>query len=115
MNQPQKLGSISPFFIVTDVPRAVRFYTDQLGFEVRFVEPQEAPFFAIVGRDTVQVFLKDISDATDRALRETHAQRIVVKILQFHSFRHYTKAYHQSIYFREQGEWGWWDVPLEKE
>lgn len=59
--------------------------------------------------------MQDLSDATDRALGETFAQKVVVKMLQFHSFRHYTKAYHESIEFREQGEWGWWDVPLEKE
>ncbi|MDH3590572.1 MAG: VOC family protein [Planctomycetota bacterium] len=56
------LGPISPFFIVDDVPEAVRFYTEQLGFDVRFSIPEKDPFFAIVGRDLVQIFLKAIAD-----------------------------------------------------
>jgi catechol-2,3-dioxygenase len=35
MTERESLGSISPFFVVRDVPRAVRFYEEQLGFEVR--------------------------------------------------------------------------------
>lgn len=57
------LGAIAPFFIVHDVPRAVRFYQEVLGFELRFSEPADTPFFAIVGRDSAQVFLKHVSDA----------------------------------------------------
>jgi catechol 2,3-dioxygenase-like lactoylglutathione lyase family enzyme len=52
------LGAISPFFIVTDVPQTIAFYRDKLGFEVRYQEPDENPFFAIVGRDNIQIFLK---------------------------------------------------------
>jgi catechol 2,3-dioxygenase-like lactoylglutathione lyase family enzyme len=62
MQKHSSLGHISPFFIVSDVLRAVRFYEEQLGFETRFLVPREEPFFAIVGRDTVQVYLKNVSD-----------------------------------------------------
>jgi catechol 2,3-dioxygenase-like lactoylglutathione lyase family enzyme len=55
------LGHISPFFIVSDVPRAIRFY-ETLGFEPRFSAPEQQPFFASVGRDSVQIYLKDVSD-----------------------------------------------------
>jgi catechol 2,3-dioxygenase-like lactoylglutathione lyase family enzyme len=55
------LGNISPCFIVSDIPRAIKFY-EQLGFEPRVVAPEQEPFFAIVGRDSVQVHLKDVSD-----------------------------------------------------
>src|SRR5262245_9836834 len=55
------LGHISPFFIVSDVPRAIRFY-ETLGFEPRFSAPEQEPFFAIVGRDSVQIHLKNVSD-----------------------------------------------------
>ena len=58
----QELGHISPFFIVDDVPRAISFYEEKLGFEVRFSSPGESPFFAIVGRGVVQVYLKAITD-----------------------------------------------------
>jgi catechol 2,3-dioxygenase-like lactoylglutathione lyase family enzyme len=62
MAERQTLGAISPCFIVCDVPAAIRFYTERLGFELRFSEPAEGPFFAIVGRDSVQVFLKAVSE-----------------------------------------------------
>ena len=63
MRERRPLGAISPFFIVTDVSQAVRFYEERLGFELRFSEPVENPFFAIVGRDSVQIFLKSVSEA----------------------------------------------------
>lgn len=50
--------AISPFFIVIDVDRTIAFYRDQLGFEVRFQQPERNPFFAIVGRDGAQLFVK---------------------------------------------------------
>ena len=53
-----KLGAVSPSFIVTDLNRTLSFYCDKLGFEERFREPDEDPFFAIVGRDTAQLFVK---------------------------------------------------------
>ena len=62
MNKRQALGAISPCFIVSDVPGAIRFYTELLGFELRFSEPVEEPFFAIVGRDSAQLFLKAVSE-----------------------------------------------------
>jgi catechol 2,3-dioxygenase-like lactoylglutathione lyase family enzyme len=52
------LGAISPFFIVRDVKQSIAFYCDKLGFETRFEEPAGDPFFAIVGRDSTQIFLK---------------------------------------------------------
>lgn len=62
MRERPSLGHIAPFFIVSNVPRAIEFYEERLGFETRFLAPEEEPFFAIVGRDTVQVYLKDVSD-----------------------------------------------------
>ena len=63
MTDRQALGLISPSFIVADVPEAVKFYEERFGFEVRFSTPDGAPFFAVVGRDAVQVYLKAVSDA----------------------------------------------------
>jgi catechol 2,3-dioxygenase-like lactoylglutathione lyase family enzyme len=54
------LTSIAPFFIVRDVPSAVAFYREHLGFQVRFIAPDSDPFFAIVQRDEAQVFMKAI-------------------------------------------------------
>ena len=52
------IESISPFFIVSDVPGSIAFYRDRLGFEVRFQEPADASFFALVGREGAMLFLK---------------------------------------------------------
>jgi catechol 2,3-dioxygenase-like lactoylglutathione lyase family enzyme len=61
VTEGQTLGAISPCFIVSDVPRAIGFYQERLGFQVRHAEPDDQPFFAIVGRDSTQIFLKSIS------------------------------------------------------
>ena len=50
--------AISPFFIVGNVDRTIAFYRDKLGFETRYREPEQDPFFAIVGRDGGQVLVK---------------------------------------------------------
>lgn len=56
-DEPRTLA-ISPFFIVSDVDRAVTFYADKLGFTVAYKEPSDRPFFAIIYRDTTQLFIK---------------------------------------------------------
>ena len=53
-----RVKGIAPFFVVRDVERSIAFYCDILGFETRFREPESRPFFAIVGRDSVHLFLK---------------------------------------------------------
>ena len=63
MTTSQALGHISPFFIVNELVGAVRFYQERLGFDVRFSTPTDAPFFAIVGRDKVNVYLKQVGGA----------------------------------------------------
>src|SRR5271165_5892561 len=50
--------AISPFFIVSNVDRTIAFYRDKLGFETRFQQPDRNPFFAILGRDGAQIFVK---------------------------------------------------------
>lgn len=56
------LASVSPFFIVSDLQRALAFYRDRLGFEVTFFATDAEPFFATVRRDGVQVLLKVVGD-----------------------------------------------------
>lgn len=57
----EPLGPISPFFIVRSLADALAFYEGVLDFEVRVRAPAEDPFFAIVGRDSAQLFLKEIA------------------------------------------------------
>jgi len=56
------IEAISPFFVVSNVAQAIAFYREKLGFETRFQEPEGNPFFAIVGRDGAQIFLKSNKD-----------------------------------------------------
>ena len=63
MTRPE-IGGISPFFIVQDVPLALSFYRDRLGFEVSFQGPTpDDIFFGIVRRGGAQILLKDIGVA----------------------------------------------------
>ena len=54
-----------PLLIVADLAKALRFYSDALGFEVRAKLPIEDPFFAIVGRDSIGIMLKCIGPEID--------------------------------------------------
>jgi catechol 2,3-dioxygenase-like lactoylglutathione lyase family enzyme len=61
---PTEIAGISPFFIVRDVPAALAFYRDRLGFEITFQGPDpEDIFFGIVRRGGAQILLKDVGVA----------------------------------------------------
>lgn len=55
------LTYIMPFFIVGDLKIATSFYVDQLGFVIRYMGPDEDPYWAIVGRDDISIMLKAIA------------------------------------------------------
>jgi hypothetical protein len=57
MTRP-KIERMCPFFIVSDVGQTLAFYCDKLGLETWFQEPDEEPFFGIVGRDGAMLFVK---------------------------------------------------------
>jgi catechol 2,3-dioxygenase-like lactoylglutathione lyase family enzyme len=60
MTKPDITG-IAPFFIVKNVPTALSFYRDRLGFDITFQGP--APddiFFGIVQRGEAMIILKDV-------------------------------------------------------
>jgi len=60
------ISSISPFFIVADVPAALSFYRDMLGFEVTFRGPSpEDEFFGIVRRDGAMIMFKALGVISD--------------------------------------------------
>lgn len=61
MNERARLGGIAPFFIVSDVLPAIDFYREKLGFDLEFLGPEGDPYFAIVTRDGVSIFLKAIT------------------------------------------------------
>jgi len=60
VTQPDIAG-IAPFFIVRDVPTALSFYRDRLGFEVTFQGPgPDDIFFGIVHRGGAMIMLKAV-------------------------------------------------------
>ncbi|HEY2746795.1 MAG TPA: VOC family protein [Polyangia bacterium] len=70
------IESVSPFFIVGSVARAIVFYRDKLGFEVTFQEamPAEEPFFAILRRDGAMLFVKGNGDPVPNMRRYAWAR-----------------------------------------
>lgn len=60
------ISSISPFFIVADVPATLAFYRDKLGFEVTFRGPTpEDEFLGIVRRDEAMIMFKALGAICD--------------------------------------------------
>ena len=62
MAENSTLGAIAPFFIVKTLAESIDFYNRKLGFGTDLLIPQEDPFFGIVSRDRVSIFLKEISE-----------------------------------------------------
>ncbi|MDF2186810.1 VOC family protein [Paraflavitalea sp. CAU 1676] len=55
------ITGIAPFFIVRNVPVALAFYRDRLGFDITFQGPSEDDiFFGIVQRGAAMIMMKDI-------------------------------------------------------
>lgn len=60
MIKPEITG-IATFFIVKDVPAALRFYRDHLGFDITFQGLGENDiFFGIVQRGAAMILLKEV-------------------------------------------------------
>ena len=60
MTKPDITG-IAPFFIVRDVPAAMAFYRDRLGFQITFQGPEpDDIFFGIVERGAATIMLKSV-------------------------------------------------------
>ena len=55
------ISGIAPLFIVNNVPAALAFYRDRLGFDVTFEGPEpDDIFFGIVRRGGVMILFKDV-------------------------------------------------------
>jgi catechol 2,3-dioxygenase-like lactoylglutathione lyase family enzyme len=59
MTKPQ-ISGIAPFFIVKNVPAALSFYRDRLGFDVTFQGPAGDIFSGIVQRDAAMIIFKAV-------------------------------------------------------
>ena len=56
------LGPCSPFFIVNDLNASIEYYIGKLGFECRYKGPEGDEFFAILGRGSAQIMIKEIGE-----------------------------------------------------
>jgi catechol 2,3-dioxygenase-like lactoylglutathione lyase family enzyme len=60
-NNKAEITGIAPFFIVRNVPAALSFYRDRLGFEITFQGPSDDDiFFGIVQRGAAMIIVKEI-------------------------------------------------------
>lgn len=60
MAKPE-ISGIAPFFIVRNVPAALSFYRDRLGFDITFQGPDpDDIFFGIVQRGGAMIMVKDV-------------------------------------------------------
>ena len=58
---PPGITGIAPLFIVKNVPAALAFYRDRLGFDITFQGPQpDDIFFGIVQRGGAMLMFKDV-------------------------------------------------------
>ena len=59
--EKSEIGGVSPLLIVRNVPAALAFYRDKLGFEVTFEGPEPGDiFFGIVKRDRAMIMFKAV-------------------------------------------------------
>jgi catechol 2,3-dioxygenase-like lactoylglutathione lyase family enzyme len=60
MTKPE-ISGIAPLFIVNNVPAALAFYRDRLGFDITFQGPEpDDIFFGIVQRGAAMIMFKDV-------------------------------------------------------
>jgi len=68
-----QLREVNPVLPVRDVPEAIRYYTERLGFALRFQDRPQDPRYAGVERDGVRLHLQwhdaaDFRDAVDAVM-----------------------------------------------
>jgi catechol 2,3-dioxygenase-like lactoylglutathione lyase family enzyme len=69
------VSGIAPFFIVRNVPAALSFYRDRLGFDVTFQGPADDVFFGIVQRGGAMIMVKAVGvDPLPNSRREPGAR-----------------------------------------
>lgn len=55
------LDYVAPSFIVADLQASIKYYVEKLGFFVRYIGPPDDPFWVIMGRDGISIFLKAVA------------------------------------------------------
>jgi hypothetical protein len=57
----RNLTSISPFFIVKDLPASIAHYVERFGFQLDFQGPPDDVYYGHVSRDGIGIMLKAIA------------------------------------------------------
>jgi catechol 2,3-dioxygenase-like lactoylglutathione lyase family enzyme len=69
------MSGIAPFFIVRNVPAALSFYRDRLGFDITFQGPADDISFGIVQRGAAMIMVRDVGvDPLPNPQRESMAR-----------------------------------------
>jgi hypothetical protein len=70
----RNLRSITPFFIVKDLPTSISHYVERFGFQLDFQGPDDDVYYGHVSRDGVGIMLKAIlPDVLPRPNHTRHA------------------------------------------
>jgi uncharacterized glyoxalase superfamily protein PhnB len=110
----RNLVSISPFFIVRDLPASIAFYRDRLGFGVDFQGPEGDVYYAGVSRDGAGIMLKtiapDVLPCPNRTRHPWARWDAYVYTLDpdtlFDEFRQRGVSFVQELSFIDDGLWG---------
>lgn len=108
------LNYISPFFIVANLQNSVSFYRDKLGFEVRYISPDEHPYFAIIVCDNISIMLKeiaaDIKPVPNHTRHEWARWDAYISVLQpdilFEEYRSRGLSFHRPLQIDDDRLWG---------
>ena len=84
--------AISPSFIVSNVDQTIAFYRDKLGFRIRFQQTDHNPFFAIIGRDGAQIFIK-----SEKNTPRCRTQSVILPCGGMPSSMHQTRIWEEVI------------------
>jgi hypothetical protein len=108
------LTSISPFFIVKDLPASIAHYVERFGFSLDFQGPPDGVYYGHVSRDGIGIMLKAITpDVLPRPNHTRHEWArwdAYIYTLDpdrlFAEFQHRGAAFVKQLSFIDDGLWG---------
>ncbi len=110
----RNLASISPCFIVKDLPASVSYYLERMGFQLDFQGPEGGPYYGRVSRDGIGIMLKailpDVLPSPNRTRHEWARWDAAIYTLDpdtlFHEFKERGVSFVKELSFIDQGLWG---------
>jgi catechol 2,3-dioxygenase-like lactoylglutathione lyase family enzyme len=108
------LVSITPFFIVKDLPTSISYYRERLGFQLDFQGPDDDPYYARVSRDGIGIMLKailpDVLPCPNHTRHEWARWDAYIYTLDpdslFDEFRQRGASFVKELSFIDDGLWG---------